>query len=98
MSKGEERKERMERKEVVDYSNYPGTMAPRRFELINTAFADDAVYGHGVEMYSGVCFVERPGASAVDRMVGFATIADVEKYLHIRWIDPPFERGKEEEE
>lgn len=83
---------------MVDYTNYPGTIAPRRFELINTKISDDAVYGYGVEMYSGMCFVERPGAVESDRMVSFMGIASVQRMLHIRWIDPPFERTQEEDE
>ena len=78
----------------IDYAQYPGTIAPRRFELINTKIGDDAVYGYGVEMYCGMCLVERPGALEGDKMLGFARLIDVQQAHHIRWIDPPFERGE----
>lgn len=79
-------------KRIFNYSDFPDALAPRRFEIINTDISDDAVFGHGVEMYGGLCIVERPGSDDYDRLLGFASIEDVKKQVTIRWIDPPFER------
>jgi len=78
---------------VFDYSNFPDASAPRRFEVLN---AENTVCGYGVEMSSGFCLAEQPDSpDQSEWRVGFASIADVQRQLTIRWIDPPFKRDEE---
>jgi hypothetical protein len=70
---------------TLDYSQFPDSLAPRRFEVCNSF---GGVYAHGVAFYRGLVIM-------AGMFVPFTIYQSIEalpgmEEMSIKWLDPPF--------